>query len=201
MAHYFDESPASDARRKTLRVTLADREVSVETASGVFSPGHIDLGTRQLLRAASDLPEKGIFVDLGCGWGPIALDMALRRPAARVFAVDINERALELTAANAEKLGLAIVHPLPAEQALADDRLKRIDVLRSNPPIRIGKTALHELLAAWLPRLAPDGLAELVVAKNLGADSLAAWIEKELGMGCEKQSSRKGFRILAVTRR
>lgn len=197
VAHYFSSSPDSDAKRTPIRVELADRDVDVVTAAGVFSPGHVDLGTRQLLRAATELPERGLFVDVGCGWGPIALDMALRRPQARVVAVDVNERALELTRENAQHLGATNLEAMTPEEAAS---LGDIDVIRSNPPIRIGKQALHELLAAWLPRLSVDGVAELVVSKNLGADSLAAWIGAELGLACEKLASRKGFRILRVTR-
>ncbi|MDO5701211.1 MAG: methyltransferase [Bowdeniella nasicola] len=197
MAHYFSASPDSADARREIAVTLAGRTVDVYTSGGVFSPGRLDLGTAQLLRAGADLPETGTFVDVGCGWGPIALDMALARPGANVWAVDVNERARELTAANAERLGCRVRVADPG-QALA--ALESIDVLRSNPPIRIGKGALHELLATWLPRLAPDGYGELVVSKNLGADSLARWISAELSLACERIASRKGYRILRVSR-
>ncbi len=197
MAHYFSAEPEAAHQRRTITVPLAGESRQVVTDSGVFSPGHLDVGTAQLLRHASDLPATGTFVDLGCGWGPIALDMALQRPEANVVAVDINSRALALTAENARALGVEIT-TLDAVTAPSDPRVAQIDVLRSNPPIRIGKQALHELLTTWLPRLAPAGIAELVVAKNLGADSLAGWISSELGLDCRKVASRKGFRILQV---
>ena len=72
------------------------------------------------------------------------------------------------------------------------------DLIWSNPPIRIGKAALHELLRAWLPRLAPGGSAYLVVQRNLGSDSLQRWIESDLRMPCARQASAKGFRVLRV---
>jgi 16S rRNA G1207 methylase RsmC len=71
------------------------------------------------------------------------------------------------------------------------------DEIWSNPPIRIGKPALHELLLTWLPRLAPGGTARLVVARNLGADSLAAWLAGE-GWTVTREGSAKGFRVLSV---
>lgn len=197
MAHYFSAEPEAAHQRRIITATLAGEPRQVVTDSGVFSPGHLDIGTAQLLRHASELPTTGTFVDLGCGWGPIALDMALQRPQADVVAVDINSRALALTQDNARALGVGIT-TLDAAAAPSDPRVAQIDVLRSNPPIRIGKQALHELLTTWLPRLTPEGVAELVVAKNLGADSLAGWISGELGLDCQKVASRKGFRILQV---
>ena len=69
----------------------------------------------------------------------------------------------------------------------------------SNPPIRIGKQALHDLLLTWLPRLKPDGAAYLVVGKNLGADSLTAWLTSQ-DWPARKLASAKGFRVLKVQR-
>ncbi|MDO5496222.1 MAG: methyltransferase [bacterium] len=197
--HYFSASPASAGERREVSLTLAGRPVSIETAGGVFSADRLDPGTAVLLDHAAPPPPTGTFLDLGCGWGPIALTLGLLAPGARVLAVDVNERARDLTARNAARLGLRIeVHePESALAALGDSPL---DLIWSNPPIRIGKDALHTLLSTWLPRLAPDGRAELVVAKNLGSDSLQRWIASELGLTCERTASSKGFRILTVTR-
>ncbi len=67
----------------------------------------------------------------------------------------------------------------------------------SNPPIRIGKPALHDLLHTWLARLDADGSASLVVQKHLGADSLQRWLI-ELGYRCDRVGSKAGFRLLTV---
>jgi 16S rRNA G1207 methylase RsmC len=75
----------------------------------------------------------------------------------------------------------------------------RFRTIWSNPPIRIGKPALHELLRTWLPRLEATGEAVLVVHKHLGSDSLAAWLTQE-GWDVQRLSSRMGYRILSVTR-
>ena len=194
--HYFTASPASADERRALRVRLAGREVEVEVAAGIFSPGGLDKGTAVLLEEAPPPPPRGTFLDLGCGWGPIALTLGLLAPAATVWGVDVNERALDLTCRNAASLGLAGVRAGVAADVPED---VRFDLIWSNPPIRVGKAVLHDLLRTWLPRLAPDGSALLVVQKNLGSDSLQRWVETELGMTCVRFASSKGFRVLRVT--
>ncbi len=194
--HYFTAEPASDAERRPLVVRLAGRDVEVEVASGVFSPGGIDKGTQVLLRQVP-APPSGDLLDLGCGWGALALTMALESPHATVWAVDVNTRALDLVRRNAERLGLAGVRAV-APDAVPDD--VTFAAIWSNPPIRVGKQALHDLLRRWLPRLAPDAAAWLVVQKNLGSDSLARWIETELGLPTGRAASSKGFRVLRVAR-
>ena len=197
--HYFSAQPASPGERRTITVELRGRRVEVSTAPGVFSGERLDPGTRVLLDAAPDPAPSGTLVDLGCGWGPVTLALASASPEARVVAVDVNERARDLTARNAAALGLrnvVVATPEEAPDLLPDG----ITELWSNPPIRIGKPALHELLRTWLGRLAPAGRAYLVVGKNLGADTLHRWIETELSLPTERLSSSKGFRVLEVHR-
>ncbi|MEE6287676.1 methyltransferase [Georgenia sp. MJ173] len=197
--HYFTAQPATPAEKRQIDVTLRGRSASMTTAAGVFSGDRLDPGTRVLLDAVPDPPITGTLVDLGCGWGPVTVALAQASPGARVVAVDVNERARQLTAANAERLGLtgvSVVAPEEAAPLVADG----IDELWSNPPIRIGKPALHELLRTWLGRLSPDGRAQLVVSKNLGADSLQRWLETELGMTTARIATAKGFRVLTVRR-
>lgn len=197
--HYFTDTPSGADERRTLEVRLAGRDVEVVTATGVFSGGHVDLGTRVLLREVPAPPAEGDLLDLGCGWGPLALAMALQSPAATVWAVDVNERALALTRENAERLGCANVRAVTPERVPDDVRFA---ALWSNPPIRIGKQALHDLLGSWLPRLTPDGEAHLVVQRNLGADSLTAWLGEAMPtMESRKVASAKGFRVIRTTHR
>ena len=195
--HYFTAHPASDAERRPLRVRLAGRELELETARGVFSPDRLDLGTRVLLDTVPQPPPSGELLDLGCGWGPIALTLALRSPGARVWAVDVNERALDLVRRNARALGLDNVHAVGPDEV--PDDVSPV-ALWSNPPIRVGKAALHELLLRWLPRLAPGAQAHLVVQRNLGADSLQRWLAEQLGerTTVTRIETAKGFRVLRV---
>lgn len=202
--HYFTAQPASDAERREVTVHLGGQEVTVETASGIFSPGHIDTGTQVLMRHLPPAPA-GDVLDLGCGWGPLALTAALDTADARVTALDVNQRALDLVRRNAVRLGVeGQVRAVVAADIAADERF---DAIWSNPPIRIGKQVLHELLATWLPRLKDGGEAWLVVQKNLGADSLTRWIAEQRDAAgnswgeIEKVASAKGFRVLRLTRR
>ncbi|MDF2092781.1 methyltransferase [Knoellia sp. 3-2P3] len=198
--HYFTAQPGSPSEQRALTVRLAGREVTVRTAPGIFSPDGLDKGTAVLLREVPEPPATGDLLDLGCGWGPVALTLALRSPAARVWAVDVNERSLALTAANTRSLGADGVRAVRPEDVPDDVRFAAI---WSNPPIRVGKAALHEMLLHWLPRLEAGGTAYLVVQKNLGSDSLQRWLAEHLPAGefsVSRHASDKGFRVLAVTR-
>lgn len=192
---YFAADPAAAHRPGLVRVLLPDVHLELATDAGVFSPRRLDAGTRLLLDTAPLPPASGQLLDLGCGYGPIALVMAARSPAARVWAVDVNSRALELTAANAERAALAnVTCALPGDPAIPAG----LDLILSNPPIRIGKTALHDLLSHWLGRLAPQAAAYLVVQRNLGSDSLQDWLA-EAGWTAERAAARSGYRILRVS--
>lgn len=196
---YFSAEPSSADVRKQLTVTLQGRETSVETSNGVFSGSRLDLGTSVLLREVPEPPERGTLLDIGCGWGPIALSLAFASPEADVWAVDINERAVDLTAANARTNGCMNIHAVTPAQVPSD---LRFDAIWSNPPIRVGKEALHELLMTWLPRLTDGGAAYLVVQRNLGADSLIPWLATTLGEDYDvsKYHSAKGYRVIEVLR-
>jgi 16S rRNA (guanine1207-N2)-methyltransferase len=192
--HYFDPVPASDDRRHEVTASVWGRELTFTTSSGVFSHDGLDKATAVLLRTSTP-PSTGVVLDLGCGWGPIACSIASASPAATVWAVDVNERALELTRLNAERLGAEVRASLPAD--VPPD--VAFDHIWSNPPIRVGKQALHELLLLWLPRLSPGGTARLVVGKNLGSDSLQRWLVEQ-GWPTARIGSEKGFRVLEVRR-
>jgi 16S rRNA G1207 methylase RsmC len=198
--HYFSETPGSDFKPKEIRVEINGLAVSVETAGGIFSPDHIDQGTAVLLEHLDKVPPGGNLLDVGCGWGPIALSLASRSPHATVWAIDVNERSLELTKRNAARLGLSNVIVCRPEEVPAE---LEFDGIWSNPPIRVGKAELHAILQAWLPRLADGAESYLVVQKNLGADSLHRWLEAELpaGFSTIRVDTSKSFRILRVKNR
>jgi 16S rRNA (guanine1207-N2)-methyltransferase len=193
---YFAEQPEARHRPGVVHVVLPDLHLALETDSAVFSPARLDPGTRLLIEAAPPPPASGDLLDLGCGYGPLALVLAARSPAATVWATDVNRRALELCQRNAAAAGLGRVRCLPPhDPALAAS----FDLIWSNPPIRIGKPALHDLLAGWLARLAPGGAAFLVVQRNLGSDSLQRWLAGA-GWAADRVAARSGYRLLRVTR-
>lgn len=166
------------------------------TDSGVFSPHRLDPGTRLLLSKAPPLRQhERRVLDLGCGWGAVACVTALRHRSAEVIAVDTNQRARLLTRRNADANGAGNVTVLAPDDAAPSLRFDRI---LSNPPIRIGKPALHRLLASWLDRLSPAGRAHLVVHRHLGSDSLARWLARR-GHQTKRLTSRSGYRLLEAS--
>ena len=193
--HYFTAEPVGPERRRTITMTAWGRELTLSTAGGVFAAEGLDRGTAVLLRESARPVGAPRILDLGCGWGAIALALATNCPGAQIDAVDVNARALDLCRANAAALGVAdrvaVLRPDQADPAV------RYDEIWSNPPIRIGKDALHELLLTWLPRLTSYGVARLVVARNLGADTLQRWLVVQ-GFRCDRVGSSKGFRVLEV---
>ena len=132
-----------------------------------------------MLFRETEPPRAGRILDLGCGYGVIGLAIAVDRAGgAASTAVDVNERALSCSPTRTPaSLGVADRFLATAPDAVPQDAT--YDEIWSNPPIRIGKVALHELLLTWLPRLAPGGRAVLVVGKNLGADSLQRWLVEQ----------------------
>lgn len=193
--HYFDADPAVASSPQTVSLRLPDLTLELASDRGVFSHQAVDRGTELLLRAAPPPPQRGELLDLGCGYGPIAVTLARRAPAARVWAVDVNNRALELVRANAAAAGAARVVAARPEEVPADIRFAAI---YSNPPVRIGRDPLRELLTLWLDRLDPGGRAHLVVHRHLGSDSLARWLSAR-GHAVERLRSKTGYRILAVS--
>src|SRR6188768_3509892 len=134
--HYFSADPQSELRIRTIQATIAGRSVELSTANGVFSPERIDQGTQVLLSSATAPPPGGNLLDLGCGWGPIALTLASESPNATVWAVDVNERSLDLTRRNASVMGLTNINAVTPDAVPAD---LEFDAIWSNPPIRVGK--------------------------------------------------------------
>lgn len=196
--HYFTpRSPSGDEPKSTYTFTVGERQVVVATDKGVFARKGLDSGTEVLLDHVPRPPSSGNLLDLGCGTGAIALALAISSPQATVYAVDVNPRAVELCRLNAERNGLTnVVACLESE---IPDGLT-FETIWSNPPIRIGKQELHQLLARWLLRLTKNRTAWLVVNRNLGADSLAAWLG-ERGCTVDRATSKRGFRLLGVTPR
>jgi 16S rRNA G1207 methylase RsmC len=193
--HYFSSQPDSAEKRRPIAVSVWGRTLELQTASGVFAAGRLDIGTSVLFRETAPPTRPGRYLDLGCGYGVIGCAIAGARADVRVWAVDINQRALQLARDNAAALGLGDRFSAMAPGDVPPGLV--FDEIWSNPPIRIGKPALHELLLSWLPRLAPGGRAILVVGKNLGADSLQRWLADQ-GFRCDRLASAKGFRVLEV---
>jgi len=193
-SHYFDPAPAVESKPRKVHLHVGELALELQADRGVFGSRGVDLGTLVLLREAPPPPSRGDILDLGAGYGPIAIALARQAPGSRVWAVDVNQRALELTRSNAATAGVPNVTACTPDEVPDDLRFASI---YSNPPVRVGKAALHELLLKWLPRLQPGGRAYLVVQRNLGADSLSAWLATQ-GFEVRRLKAKKGYRVLEV---
>jgi 16S rRNA (guanine1207-N2)-methyltransferase len=191
--HYFSADPSVPFRRLPVRAEVWGRSLALTSGSGVFAQGRLDVGTSVLFRETAPPTSGGTFLVLGCGYGVIGLALATAAPASTVWAVDVNERAVLLANENAATLGVTdrFTATLPDEVPGG----VTFDEIWSNPPIRVGKQALHDLLLRWLPRLTPGGRAVMIVGKNLGADSLQRWLDDQ-GYPTTRLASAKGFRVL-----
>lgn len=193
--HYFSADPSVAFKRAPVVADVWGRRLELVSGSGVFAQGRLDIGTAVLFRE-TEPPAAGRILDLGCGYGVIGLAIAALVPGARVTGVDVNERAVLLANENASSLGVADRYRAGTPQQVGEETY---DEIWSNPPIRIGKEALHELLLTWFPRLTPGGRAVMVVGKNLGGDSLQAWLTAQ-GYPTRRIASAKGFRVLESVR-
>jgi 16S rRNA (guanine1207-N2)-methyltransferase len=198
--HYFSAEPESEAKLRPIHVHLAGRDFQLTTASGIFSPERIDVGTQVLLGNVPSPPPGGNLLDLGSGWGPIALTLALNSPRATVWAVDVNERALDLVRRNAETLGLTNVNAVTPDNVPGGISFMTI---WSNPPIRVGKNELHGLLERWIPRLDHGCDGWFVVQRNLGSDSLHRWMQSTFAedVTTTRAATSKGYRVLRARHR
>ena len=197
MSHYFT-TPESSGKYHEITATLWGQTCTFLSTDGVFSARRLDPGTSVLFRLAPppmDRPAR--FLDLGCGCGAITLGLGLSTTSVHIDAIDVNDHALALTAENANRLGLGDRVQVYRPENVPSEIL--YDEIWSNPPIRIGKQALHDLLSTWLARLTPQGKATLVVGKNLGSDSLHTWLESS-GWVVTRVGSSKGFRVFEVHR-
>jgi 16S rRNA G1207 methylase RsmC len=197
--HYFSPTPGSELKLRTIRAKLAGQEYDLATSNGVFSPERIDTGTQVLLASVPAPPPGGNLLDLGCGWGPVALTLALESPHATVWAIDVNERALDLVRTNAQSLSLTNVKAVKPDEVPEDTTFT---TLWSNPPIRVGKDELHGMLERWLPRLDSGSDGWLVVQRNLGSDSLHRWLQASFPAEFSfiRAATSKGYRVLRARR-
>jgi 16S rRNA G1207 methylase RsmC len=195
--HYFSSDPASPKKTVRISIRVAGAEFELEAASGTFSSSKIDAGTAVLLKQDRHFPKDGNVLDLGCGWGPIGLSIARVAPRTRVIGIDINQRSIEQSNQNAKALKLANFEAMHS-RSLPENMT--FSAIWSNPPIRVGKKVLHELMQTYIPRLEPGGKAMLVVQKNLGADSFQSWLSKTFE-DCEvmRIATDKGYRVIELT--
>lgn len=194
--HYFSSDPAAPKKIVSLSIDVGGTQVRLDAASGTFSSGRLDSGTAVLLKESEHFPKDGNVLDIGCGWGPIGISIAMLSPSTRVFGIDINQRSVEQSNLNS-KLNNLTNFTATKPEALDPDI--KFSAIWSNPPIRVGKQVLHELMKTYIPRLEPGGKAVLVVSKNLGADSFQRWLQTQFPeASVTRLSTDKGYRVIQL---
>ncbi len=196
--HYFSPSPRSDSSTRTIRARLAGRDLDVVTAGGVFSPEHLDQGTRVLLDEVPAPPARGTCSTSAPGGARSRSASRCSRRMPRCgpsTSTNVRSTSCDATAPGSASHNVNAVLPADVPGDV------RFATIWSNPPIRVGKQELHAMLEHWLPRLDDDATAWLVVAKHLGAESLQRWIADALGLDVERAANSKGFRVLRSAER
>ena len=187
---YYEKNPTADHDIHELRVRLLDTPMTFLTDAGVFSKRMVDYGSQVLLSTLDLEPDKTLL-DVGCGYGPLGLTLG------KVFGVqatliDINSRALDLARANAEKNQ---VKARVFQSNIYEEVEGNFDYIVSNPPIRAGKSVVHEIIKGAFRHLEDQGSLTIVIQKKQGAPSAKAKMEEVFG-NCQILKKDKGYYIL-----
>ena len=193
MAHYFDLDPSLASKERTIEYVIDGRVITLVSDNGVFSKDKIDEGSLAFLKVLVPLRLSGRILDLGCGYGPIGLTIAMTSPNARVDLADINSRAVALCERNAKKLGLS-----QRVTCLQSDIYEKIegpyDSIVVNPPIRAGKVVTYAMYEGAMQNLIDGGSLFIVIRKAQGAESAARYIESIFG-NIKLLDRAKGYHI------
>lgn len=189
MNHYFTNEEVKSNER-TLTFKIKNEELKMIVDNGVFSKKGLDFGTRTLLESLELSNIKGDVLDFGCGYGPIGIYLA-KKTKANIDMLDVNLRSLSLAERNAD---LNKVHVNIFESDLYDKVSKKYDFIITNPPIRVGKKILYEILFGAQEHLKDSGQLWLVVHKDQGAKSLVKHLEEKYVV--EVVCKNKGFFVI-----
>lgn len=196
MDHYFTPKPSSESHRETWQTEIAGKKFTYTTDSGVFSKNNIDVGSEVLMTTAEtvDFP-KGNLLDIGCGYGPIGIYLGKAFSNRKIEMVDINERAIDLAQLNAKENGVSNVQ-IYQSNLFEEVENKEFAGIISNPPIRAGKTVVHEILEKSHDYLVEGGFLLIVIQKKQGAPSAKKKMLEVFG-NVERINLEKGYWILA----
>ncbi|WP_456272775.1 class I SAM-dependent methyltransferase [Bacillus sp. AK031] len=192
--HYYSRTPEVKSDPQSMEVVLRDFKFRLKTDQGVFSKNEIDFGSRLLIDVFSETAVDGPLLDVGCGYGPIGLSMAKSFPGRVVHMVDVNERALGLAGDNANSNGISNVS-IYESSCFESVQEKNFSAILTNPPIRAGKSTVHEILADSYNHLAVGGELWVVIQKKQGAASAEKKMAEIFG-NAETAAKKKGYQIL-----
>lgn len=194
--HYYSESPQIKSRPQKWQTQLFDQKYVFHTDDGVFSKNRIDFGTRLLVESFKEPDVKGEFLDLGCGYGAIGISLANEFPNRHLVMVDINKRAVDLTAQNIE--GNAIDNAeVFYSNSFSHIKDRSFASIITNPPIRTGKKVIYQMFEESKKHLTLGGTLWLVIQKKQGAPSAKRKLE-EIFSSVQTIRRKKGYFILCA---
>ena len=191
MSHYFDENPTIASKKGQIHYEIDGQHITLVTDSGVFSKNRIDEGSLALLKVIVPLRLKGKILDLGCGYGPIGLTIALTSIEANVTLADVNNRALALCEENTRTLGLSQRVTI-LQSNIYENIEGPFDTIVINPPIRAGKAVTWSMYEGAKQYLTYGGALYVVIRKAQGAESASKHIKDIFG-NIELLKKDKGY--------
>ena len=192
MSHYFENDKNLVSEIKPFSISINGNNFTFNTDNGVFSKGELDFGTNFLIKNVLKLNITGDVLDLGCGYGAIGIILAKLNDV-KVTMSDVNKRAVHLTKMNGKKNNVSI-NVIESDGYL--NITDKFNYVISNPPIRVGKKKLYELLINTKDHLKENGELLIVVRKEQGALSLI----KDMGKyyKVDVLDKDKGFLIISL---
>ena len=190
MGYYFDNKTNVESRKVVTKAEIGNKYYTFMTDNNVFSKKGLDFGTRSLLENIDIKNISGDVLDFGCGYGPIGIYIKSNTEA-MVDMIDINERALSLAKEN------AILNKVDVNIFLSNiysNVNKKYDYIVTNPPIRVGKKVLYEILIGAKDYLKQNGHLIFVINKDQGAKSTMKDMEKYYSV--KLIAKNKGFYII-----
>jgi 16S rRNA (guanine1207-N2)-methyltransferase len=195
--HYYSAKPTTAHEHNQIEVKLRGKDLTFVTDAGVFSKKEIDFGSKLLIETMI-VDRNDSVLDVGCGYGPIGISAAFLADQGRVTMIDINERAVLLSRDNAKLNGLSNV-TVQQSDLLAQVLEHKFNCILTNPPIRAGKTIVHDIFVQAYDALVPGGHLWVVIQKKQGAPSAFAKLASLFGNVVEVTKD-KGYRIFKATK-
>ncbi|MDV6377344.1 class I SAM-dependent methyltransferase [Sporosarcina sp. GW1-11] len=192
--HYYSKNPQVSSAPKHWKAEIRNKMFTFTTDAGVFSKGGIDGGSKLLAETFKEPSVEGDLLEIGCGYGPIALSIASDFPERLVHMVDVNERALALSKTNAQNNQLQNVK-IYESNGIDQVEQAGFAAILTNPPIRAGKQTVFSFYEGAYEKLASGGELWVVIQKKQGAPSTVAYL-KELFGNVATVAKKKGYFIL-----
>jgi 16S rRNA G1207 methylase RsmC len=191
--HYFAALPKSEAKFGLVRTRLRGEPFEFLTASSVFSKKRVDLGTRLLIEAMA-LPETGIVLDVGCGYGAVGIVAAAFNSRLRVILTDVNMRAVRLARQNIE---INKVNNAEVRYGYLYEPVKELtfNCVLSNPPVSAGMETVKAIVREAPRVMASKATFQMVIRSKIGGKTLPSVFNETFG-NCAVLARESGYRVL-----